>query len=59
MKRIVYSIGGCGLIYGAVKFLGLTYTLLAAGHFFTPILAVCFAAPCLLFGWILIWDAVE
>ena len=57
MKRIACFIGGCGLTYGAVKFLALTYMLLAAGQFFTPILAVCFAVPCLILGIILITGA--
>lgn len=59
MKRIAYFIGGCGLVYGGIKFIILTYTLLAAGQFFTPILAMCFTAVCLTISGALITEAMK
>jgi len=59
MKQIALFIGGCGLVYGGVKFTILTFALLAVGQFFTPIFAVCFAVPCLALGSILILEVVD
>lgn len=59
MRRIACFIGGCGLAYGGIRFLALVYTLLAAGQFFTPILAAVFAGACIVIGGILIIEAVE
>ncbi len=59
MKQIALFIGGLGLMYWAVKFFTLTFTLLAAGQFFTPILAAIFTVPCAIFGFILIAEALQ
>jgi hypothetical protein len=59
LKRITGFVGGCILAYGGIRFLILVHTLLAAGQFFTPILAMGFAGCCIVVGGILILLAVE
>lgn len=59
MKQIACTIGSCGLMYGSIKFLTLTHTLLADGQFFTPILAGMVAGVCAVFCIVLIMVAVE
>lgn len=46
MRLILATLVGIGFAYGTFKFGALAYTLLAAGQFFTPILAASFAAAC-------------
>lgn len=59
MKQIALFIGGLGLMYATCKFGALTFTLLAAGQFFTPILAAMFVVPCAVLGFILIEEALN
>ncbi len=59
MRRITAFIAGWGFAYGTFKFSALTYTLLAAGQFFTPILAMAFAAACAVIGIAFFMEAVS
>lgn len=59
MKRIALFIAGLGFSYATYKFGILTYTLLAAGQFFTPILAAMFAATLAVFGIIFLVEALD
>ena len=59
MRRILAFCVGAAFVYGTFKFGALTYTLLAAGQFFTPILSACFAAACAAVGIMSFMEASE
>ena len=46
MRQILAILVGIGFAYGTFMFGALTYTLLADGQFFTPILSAAFEAAC-------------
>lgn len=59
MKKIAQFIVGAVCLYGVWKFGALTFTLLAAGQFFTPILAAAFTIPCAIFAFIFLGEAID
>jgi len=59
LKQIAQFVIGLAAGIGAFKFAGLTFTLLASGQFFTPILAAGFAVLCALASVLFIMESLD
>ncbi len=59
MRKLVLYMVGLSCLYGVWKFGALTFTLLAAGQFFTPMLAAVLAFPLAILAFLFLGKAID